>query len=88
MSIDFNRWTPNIRVAIYERGNAEIVRAADCPCEKPPQANKRGDCGNCKNFMGAKIPDGRTVYLGDVFPASCWQKVVLADAEPSKVASP
>ncbi len=83
-TMDFERWTPNIRVAVWERGNAEIVKAADCPLESPPDAKKRGDCGNCKRFMGVRIPDGKPVYLGDVFPGSCWEKIVLADKEAKK----
>lgn len=85
MKMDFTRWEKNIKVAVWGDGKATLVDKSVCPAEEPAgtgaleAASYRGDCDNCKHFMGAEFPKGREVAWGDVVPACCWKKVAAAE---------
>ena len=75
---DFDRWEPNVSVALWGRGKATADKA-DCPMDTPPKAQYKGDCQDCDMFMGVRFPENHgTVYWGERFKACCWAKVANA----------
>lgn len=73
---DFDRWEPNIEVAVWGRGKATADKSA-CPMDAPPKAKYKGDCDNCEMFMGIRFPKDmdEAPAWGDRFKACCWAKV-------------
>lgn len=76
MTMDFERWEENIRVSVWGRGKATLVRKDECPEENPEGAAYKGDCDNCTHFMGVRFPKDTTkVTWGSIFSGCCWKKV-------------
>jgi hypothetical protein len=73
--MDFDKWTPNIEVALWGDGKATADKK-ECPLTQPPGAQYQGDCDNCQKFMGVRFPEGtEKVMWGNRFKACCWAKI-------------